>query len=509
MDVPQLKLLAGLVRGLLEQHNVPIGHSQSLDLIAALPGLRNWPEVNAFPDRVAACVLDATSAGRLAFRLKSKHAVAYSPQGLVEALSPPTASRATTARIPVVWPSGPMPGVYVTTSSDAINALLERYEEATDGELVYAEAAGSHWDGSIDLGDHGLSSGGLARVPSGTLLIVGPLELNQQSWENSAEKLEWACMHAQMSGHRVAVLIDTPAPELMFKDIEVMVQQASPDGDDCYLALAGVVTDSGQLEMRVPFVRGIPAPVVLTSDAPLDVVPESVLPGLRRALSRRSVGVLTFGSSVLEEHRAIDLIAALLPLTADVGPVARIKPRNRGTPAKDMMVPDSVKVLPFLPSIESAYAHGYRRMLVESIYTDVDTMLKYGDEVLFFMGHYGMDATSAFLDTARNSSFNKLDKVLGKLVAAIGVGVIEVKGGFVRIGDLFVPPPSVPSLGDDYEALTAFVADNRSVRWENELARVLDSKQVTVAAVKKAFKRQHAVNDFLAARSKKLPIHEG
>lgn len=31
MDIPQLKLLAGLVRGLLEQHNVPIGHSQSLD----------------------------------------------------------------------------------------------------------------------------------------------------------------------------------------------------------------------------------------------------------------------------------------------------------------------------------------------------------------------------------------------------------------------------------------------------------------------------------------------
>jgi len=509
MDVSQLKLLAGLVRGLLEQHKVPIGHSQSLDLIAALPGLRNWPEVNAFPDRVAACVLDATSAGRLAFRLKSKHAVAYSPQRLVEAINPPTASRATAVRAPVVWPSGPMPGVYVTTSSEAINALLERYEEATDGELVYAEAAGSHWDGSIDLGDHGLSSGGLARVPSGTLLIVGPLELNQQSWENSAEKLEWACMHAQMSRHRVAVLIDTPAPELMFKDIEVMVQQASPEGDDCYTALAGIVTDDGDLEMRVPFVRAIPAPIVLTSDAPLDVVPESVLPGLRRALSRRSVGVLTFGSSVLEEHRAIDLIAAMLPLTADVGPAARIKPRNRGTPAKDMMVPDSVKVLPFLPSIESAYAHGYRRMLVESTYTDVDTMLKYGDEVLFFMGHYGMDATNAFLNTARNSSFNKLDKVMGKLVAAVGVGVIEVKTGFVRIGDLFVPAASDPSPGDNYEVLTSFIADNRSIRWEDELARVLDSRQVSVAAVKMAFKRQHAVSEFLAARGKKSQVHEG
>lgn len=55
MDIPQLKLLAGRVRGLLQQSSRPVGHSQSLDLIAALPGLRNWPEVMAFQDRVSAC----------------------------------------------------------------------------------------------------------------------------------------------------------------------------------------------------------------------------------------------------------------------------------------------------------------------------------------------------------------------------------------------------------------------------------------------------------------------
>lgn len=35
--------------------------------------------------------------------------------------------------------------MYVTTSQEAIDALLHRYDEATDGELVYAEAAGSGW----------------------------------------------------------------------------------------------------------------------------------------------------------------------------------------------------------------------------------------------------------------------------------------------------------------------------------------------------------------------------
>lgn len=149
MDVPQLKLLAGLVRGLLEQHNVPIGHSQSLDLIADLPGLRNWPEVNAFPDRVAACELNGGTAARLAHRLRSRHNLELTAQELVAALSPPGSSRQSGASAPQVWPTGPAPGVYVTTSQKAIDALLHRYDDATDGELVYAEAAGSGWEGAI------------------------------------------------------------------------------------------------------------------------------------------------------------------------------------------------------------------------------------------------------------------------------------------------------------------------------------------------------------------------
>lgn len=509
MDVPQLKLLAGLVRGLLEQHNVPVGHSQSLDLIAALPGLRNWPEVNAFPDRVAACEVDAASTARLAHRLRSKHQVDFSPQGLAEALSPPSGRSERTATAPRIWPSGPLPGVYVTTSQDAINAALAVYEEATDGELVYAEAAGSHWQGSIDLGEHGLSSNGLSRVPSGTLLVVGPLEFNQQSWETSAGKLEWACIRAQYDGHRVAVLIDTPAPELMFKDVELMVRSVAPEDDECYKALAGIVTDDGAFQPRVPFVQGAPAPVDASSDAPMDALPSTVVQGLRRALARRPYGVVALSSSVLGEHWAIDLIAAMLPLTASLGPAARIKARNRSTPAKDMMVPDAVKVLPVLPSVESAYAHGYRRMIVQPGYTDVETFLKYGDEVLFIMGAYGMEATNAFMEAARTRGFDKLRQLLDKLVAAAGVGVLELKGGVLRTGDLFAPVDSGPPVGAKFGEMRDFVQAHRSVRWEDELAHLLDTKQVTLSAAKKALKDERAVVEFFAARSKKSPVHEG
>ena len=290
MDVPQLKRLAGLVRGLLEQHDVSVGHSQSLDLIAALPGLRNWPEVSAFPDRVAACELNANSTGRLAHRLRSKHAVEFSSQRLVEALSPPGTTD--NAAAPQVWPSGPASGVYVTTSQGAINALLRRYEDATDGELVYAEAAGSDWEGAIDLGEYGLSSNGLARVPSGTLIVVGPLELNQESWANSGNKLEWACMRAMYEGHRVAVLINTPQPALMFKDIELALRQVAPPKDDGYLMLAGVVSDDGELRRRVPFVQGVDLPAAGSTRAPTDALPVGVIELLAERLKQHSTGVL-------------------------------------------------------------------------------------------------------------------------------------------------------------------------------------------------------------------------
>ncbi|MEF9443330.1 hypothetical protein OWT26_25490 [Burkholderia sp. 1A5] len=240
MDTQQLKLLAGLVRGLLQPTHPSLGHGQALDLIAALPGLRNWPEVMAFPERVAAAELDTTSTGRLAFRLKKRFAVDMSPQELLVALSPPGAVPSRGA--PQIWPTGPVPGVYVTTSSDAIGALLEAYEDATDGALVYAESAGNGWSGSIDLGDYGLWSSGLDRVPSGTLLVVGPLKLDQQSWNDAGERLEMACNHALNSGHRIAVLLDTPTPDTINEDVRLIVMSRA-DHTDHDTALIGVVTD--------------------------------------------------------------------------------------------------------------------------------------------------------------------------------------------------------------------------------------------------------------------------
>src|SRR5438309_2223890 len=117
MEIQQLKLLAGRLRGVLEQQDRPVTHGQALDLIAALPGLRNWPEVSAFSDRVGVCQLDVSTLNRLAYRLKRRHQLAIDPGELLNALSAPNTVRPASA--PQVWPSGPPPGVYVTASQAA------------------------------------------------------------------------------------------------------------------------------------------------------------------------------------------------------------------------------------------------------------------------------------------------------------------------------------------------------------------------------------------------------
>lgn len=52
MGVPHLELLAGSLRGFLEQRGSSDAQGRVLDLIAVLSGLHNWPEVIAFPARL-------------------------------------------------------------------------------------------------------------------------------------------------------------------------------------------------------------------------------------------------------------------------------------------------------------------------------------------------------------------------------------------------------------------------------------------------------------------------
>lgn len=500
MDVQQLKLLAGRIRGLLEHASVTVTHNQALDLSGALVGLRNWPEVQAFPTRVAAAELDLAAAGRLAHRLHRKHSLELSPRELLESLQPP--GMQAPEELPQIWPAGPRPGVYITTEKEHINALLQTYDDATDGALLYAERAGSHWAGSVDMGDDGLRSSSLERVPSGTLLVLGPIDLNEQSWSDVGSRLESACLSAQAYGHRVAVLVDTESAETLFHDIDLAVRMQEPEGDDAHEALLGSVTAAGELVERSPFVEPLPAPVFRASVAPLDPIPAAAVPLLRDALERRPTGLLLLGSSEISEHWAADLVNAALALTDFAGPAARIRPRRRSTPAKDWDVPEATKALPFLTSVDSAFSLGYTRMLINPGYTDAEVITAYSDRVLFIAGGYGGTVDDLFMDAVRPRGFQKMTELLDEIVAILGVTQLKTARLETSFADMYVPNGQQLEPGEKFSAVLKLLREHRVLRAEDDLSELLDQKRVTPAAVKKAAERSKWVTELLNERAK-------
>lgn len=492
MEIQQLKVLASRIRDLLRIDSAPIGHNKSLDVSAAIVGLRNWPEVSAFPERVAQTSFDLQATARLAYRLKSLTPTEFSPEGLLIALRPEELEG--TAAAPQLWPSGPEAGVYLTTDSMAIEALMKSYSDATDGALVYAERAGESFMDCIDLGEGGIWSTGLFRAPSGTLLVLGPLELSQQSWETCAEKIGVACNMVKTAQHRIAVLVKSPCPELVFQDLYVM---ANSQGNGLATALKGIVTSSGELELRVPFVPEVPAPVLTPTRASTAVIPKNVLPLLKDALAREKAGFVVVGSTVIEDHYAVDLMAACLPLTEHVGPVARILPRTRSTPAKDMLVPDPIKELPMLASIESAYAQGYRRMLVRPGFTENEVLLKYSRDVLFIIGAYGMSVEAVCMELERSRSNQSSSVTTAPLLAALGVGTIHARKDTHQISDLYVKGSFDLTENSTVHEVYDFLKDQRILRWERELEALIAAKVVSVSQVKNSLGNQFALKEFL------------
>lgn len=500
MDMPQLKLLAGRVRDLLQDSNTPIGHSEALDLIAALPGVRNWPEVQAFPARVTACELDAVSAGRLAFRLKKKFNLEFSPQEMLAAILP---AKATTLEgVPHVWPAGPAAGVYIATSQTSIDALLQRYEEATDGELVYAERAGSHWEGSIDLGEDGLWSSGLPRVASGTLIVVGPVKLNQQEWGDGCTRLARAAMCAYESGHRVAVLVQTPSPEMVFEDVRLMVESTQPNGAGHDKALLGAVTDEGELQARVSFAGRRPPPKLVRPVATTNAIPDKVLSLLTGAVEHRLSGIILLGSEDNTDNPAAELVAATLALTEHAGPAARIMPRNRSTPAKDWQVPEAIAQLPFLPSIESAYEQGYRRMVVSPNYTEGELLLGLAGDVMFIAGVYGSKVEDIFGRAIGTRGADE-SELLPAILSVLGVkGARNAPEPAYVVIDLYVPDSQrQPESTVREDRIYDYLNENRVLRWEEQITQFFESGKVAEVTIRELLGRSRNLETFLAERA--------
>lgn len=493
MDTQMLKVFAERIRAHLGQHQLHLKHGQALDLIAALPGLRNWPEVNAFPARVAAAEVDGDSTERLARRLSALYNITLTPDALAHVLTPD--ARMLGLRI---WPNGPVPGVYVTTSRDAVDAAIANYEAAAEGALLYAEDAGCSSDTGIDLGEHGLFSRGMDRLPSGTLVVVGPIALTQESWSDSRDRLNTAAGLAHTSSLRVVVLVDTPLPENLHSDIDLLLRPEDEGFDSEPVDVLGVVADTGELTVVQPFVGRRVSPLTTQAFTTTQKLPPVLEDALRKGVSQRPHGVIVLGVSPSDTPRR-GLLEAVLPLTEHAGPAVRIQPTFRSGYGKDETpLSPYFAGLAVFPSVESAYAHGFRRMVIESSFHGVSkAMAARAEDVCFILMAHSTEVAGAWMDTM--SCHQDWPDGLESIIAVLCMADIECKKGTFAVCDAFVaggpPAPEGARVGTLMEHLDA----NRAVRWQDQLQPLLAERRVTMTQAKKALRR-HDMESVLALR---------
>lgn len=134
MDTSTLKVFAQRLRAHLQQHSISLRHGQALDLVAAVPGLRNWPEVNAFPDRVAEASYDDGACQRLVSRIAARYSKTFSAPDLHKALETPLPEkpRKAVATQPVL-----------TKESEPLSGKVLKYVEVSEetGEPTGREAS--------------------------------------------------------------------------------------------------------------------------------------------------------------------------------------------------------------------------------------------------------------------------------------------------------------------------------------------------------------------------------
>lgn len=472
MDTQQLKELAARLRVFLQDAAVEIGHGQALDLSASLVGLRNWPEVQAFPKRVQAQELDLSATARLAYRLGHKYKHEVSSAELLQLLLP--SAHLQNASTLQIWPAGPEAGVYVTTSQAAIDALVELYQEATDGAVFYAERAGTRHDAAINLGDDGLWSSGLERVPSGTLIVVGPVELDQQSWSEASDRVEMACIRAESSGHRVAVLFDTPTPALLGADTTRMLIDKGYDALQDYLV--GTVAEDGTLQPGLVQQYCVPLKGVAVTDT--RSLPRMVVEQLKAVLAKRSRGIIALGSIEDVENHGAQIAEAALALTEHLGLAARIMPRHRSTMNKFDHVPAAIGQLPFLASVESAYAQGYRRFLVDPRYTKTEVMARFVEDSLFIACTYAATVDDLAMHTAEAKGRNP--SLLPWLLAAVVVAPVQTQVGMEVLTDLYIGVED--AYVDNADHVFDFVARHRTMRIEDQFRVLVERGEIDIDA---------------------------
>jgi hypothetical protein len=510
MDASHLHFVAGRICDWLAfKHRVTLKHSHALDCVAAIPGLRNWPEVQAFPERVAQLTTEdfgKDGCDRLQERIKGRAGIdvkALEPlqfQDLGNLLTETWYQPMPRADL---WPDGPQNGVYLTQSKDAAKAAIARFEVAYPDTIMYAEDPEFHGDGVVALGEDGIFSAGMERVPPGTLFVLGPLVLTEENWSDCRDRLRAAI---DLPG-RVVVLFDTPQPEYLFDDAMLLLQaEIEPFRfEEVLCRLRGTVTRDGKLTDQSPLGLGRRTPKALVLN-PMRVLPQVLGKTLEAGIARRQRGFVILGGWE-EKPSSFHLLETALPYTNYAGPAARILTDDRHGYDGDPPLSIAFAGLPVFPSVESAYRSGYRRMVIERPYAARESLLRYADDVCFLLSGGISWQASDMLLRALGHSMQDLPQIASKIVAALAMGEIEGAKGAFKVYDALPAFLTIlpPDLG--FAALEQVIEGQRSVRWEDQLKDLLETGSVTLQEAKKSLRGGDLDALTKLRRVKKQPTH--
>jgi hypothetical protein len=170
-------------------------------------------------------------------------------------------------------------------------------------------------------------------------------------------------------------------------------------------------------------------------------------------------------------------------------------PRHRPTPAKDWQVPEALRQLPFLPSIESAYDQGYRRIVINPSYTNSEILLEYGKDVLFIAGGHASDVTETFMPAVR--SLREETDLLDLVIALLAVTEIPVGETKVAVADLFINDETTPAFtGKKFDDLMSFLREHRVLKFEEQVSSMLETGAISVNDLK-GVSRNSSITEFL------------
>lgn len=222
MEINDLRQLSGdLRRTLLAKHGLQLRHGVALDLIAALAGLRNWPEVQAMPEQVASAALDSRAAQRLAHRIKQQFDLEIPAQWLLTHFNIVPVARCGTEPT-AVWPRGPGPGVYISTRQELTESFMVAYQQATEGLPAYSVLNSVKWPHGMRFERlDSLEDSEVGELPTGTMVVTDSVSLCQNGWANLLHELRLACEAVTARGLRIVLTTYTDEPLTALHDVRI------------------------------------------------------------------------------------------------------------------------------------------------------------------------------------------------------------------------------------------------------------------------------------------------